>query len=214
MFQFHFVVQMKGRSIMNCAFCTRGPSQVIPGLVLSSTHYYVLYNLRPVVPGHVLLIPHAHVESQHDGVPPAWGTDFMTVLNRTARGLMAQYRTDSYNVILQCGRDSGMSVPHLHWHIVPRHREDALTSIHVAADDSTLNTHTTHSAEASRSNDADADDSKRRTDDWYGRFREAEHHPSRRTLTEDERNREAQTLLTFILQQEQLLDQHQQRHSA
>ncbi|MEM0154252.1 MAG: HIT domain-containing protein, partial [Methanothrix sp.] len=52
--------------------------------------------------------------------------DFVDVLKKVIPKLLEyySYKEDSYNLIIQKGRYSGMSIKHMHMHIIPRNGED------------------------------------------------------------------------------------------
>jgi bis(5'-adenosyl)-triphosphatase len=79
-------------------------------------------NLRPIVPGHVLVMPRRCVpllqdldDDEHD--------DLWRTVRHTQRILRDAYPTtspSSFNVAVQDGPAAGQSVPHVHVHILPR----------------------------------------------------------------------------------------------
>ena len=103
-------------------FCSR--EILSETLFYGTKSFYVLYDIKPVVPGHVLIIPKRHVM----GITELGQGEF-----RELHGLMRVlipkmlrlYKSDgSYNIVLQTGRYSGMSIRHMHIHLVPRNRRD------------------------------------------------------------------------------------------
>jgi bis(5'-adenosyl)-triphosphatase len=78
-------------------------------------------NLRPIVPGHVLVIP------SRDNCGPllsdltdAEYTDMWQTV-RTVQGLLKRhYNCTAFNVAVQDGAAAGQTVPHAHVHILPR----------------------------------------------------------------------------------------------
>lgn len=73
---------------------------------------------HPVTPGHVLVIPHAHVPDV--GTSPA-----VSALAMSAAAELAA-RLESANVITSKGSPATQTVFHLHLHVVPRHPGDRL----------------------------------------------------------------------------------------
>lgn len=77
-------------------------------------------NLRPIVPGHVLVVPRKIVPHMSDlgdeDYTGLWG------LVRTVQSTLqkAYPETTAFNVAVQDGRAAGQSVPHVHVHILPR----------------------------------------------------------------------------------------------
>ena len=78
-----------------------------------------IVNLRPIVPGHVLIIPKRIVpkvsELNTDEYLDLWNS-VRTVQNM----LEKQYSAQGFNIAIQDGKVAGQSVPHVHVHILPR----------------------------------------------------------------------------------------------
>lgn len=89
----------------------------------SSVHWLVLVNRYPYLNGNVMLVPKRHVIRLEDITSEEWG-EFPVTLLEVQRVLGKKFRTESFNVGLNIGPDSGASVAHLHWQIIPRHRKN------------------------------------------------------------------------------------------
>jgi bis(5'-adenosyl)-triphosphatase len=76
-------------------------------------------NLRPIVPGHVLVMPERMVTTMEELSEEEY-TDMWTCV-RTVQGILKQhYQATAFNVAVQDGQAAGQSVPHVHVHILPR----------------------------------------------------------------------------------------------
>lgn len=80
-------------------------------------------NLKPLLPGHVLVSPRRVVPRLSDLSSEEVSDLFLTV-QRVARMIEKTYDASAMNVALQDGVDAGQSVPHVHTHIIPRRRQD------------------------------------------------------------------------------------------
>ncbi|KAK3678459.1 Dinucleoside triphosphate hydrolase [Recurvomyces mirabilis] len=87
-------------------------------------HSFAIVNLKPLLPGHILVSPLAVKPSlsdlSHDEV-----SDLFTTVTRIQRTLKRLYKADAFNVAVQDGEAAGQSVSHVHCHVIPRQREDA-----------------------------------------------------------------------------------------
>ena len=114
------------RTPPGCPFCQIPSMADDDGLVLHrGEHNYVVLNLYPYNPGHLMVVPFRHVANLPDLTGPerdealALAADAMTAV-REASG------PDGFNVGMNQGATSGGSVPdHLHLHVVPRWTGDA-----------------------------------------------------------------------------------------
>jgi len=89
-----------------------------------------IVNLRPIVPGHVLVmstrvVPHLAQLSEEE-YADLWST-VRTVQNMLEKryfgdndGVGQEAAAAAFNVAVQDGRNAGQSVPHVHVHILPR----------------------------------------------------------------------------------------------
>ncbi len=78
---------------------------------------------RPVFPGHVLVVPRVHVETFLD-LPPDDVGPLMQRVQRVAAAVEHGLEADGSFVAMN--NRVSQSVPHLHVHVVPRHRGDGL----------------------------------------------------------------------------------------
>lgn len=88
-----------------------------------SNHSFAMVNLRPIVPGHVLICSTRVIpllsELNDDEYDDLWKS--VRVIQRV---LKVKYNCDAFNVAVQDGTHAGQSVPHVHVHVLPRHRGD------------------------------------------------------------------------------------------
>ncbi|KAF2714245.1 HIT-like protein [Pleomassaria siparia CBS 279.74] len=84
---------------------------------------YALVNLKPLLPGHVLVSPRRIVPRLHD-LSPAEVQDLFLTVQRVSRMVERVFAATSLNIGIQDGVDAGQSVPHVHAHIIPRKIDD------------------------------------------------------------------------------------------
>ena len=80
-------------------------------------------NLKPLLPGHVLVSPLRPVPRLHDLTPSETSDLFLTV-QRVSRVIERVFKASALNIVIQDGIDAGQSVPHIHAHIIPRSSRD------------------------------------------------------------------------------------------
>jgi len=81
-------------------------------------------NLRPIVPGHVLVIPKRVVPLLSDMTTEEY-SDFWQTVRMVQQILKRQNMScEAFNIAIQDGKGAGQSVPHVHCHILPRQDGD------------------------------------------------------------------------------------------
>lgn len=86
-------------------------------------HSFAVVNLRPLVPGHVLVVSNRIAPLLSDLHDHEYD-DLWKTVRKVQRVLKQQYNCDAFNVAVQDGEGAGQSVPHAHIHILPRYRGD------------------------------------------------------------------------------------------
>ncbi len=113
-----------------CIFC--GKKDVLECRGLAGRQWRVLVNRFPYMDGNVMIVPIRHIEKTGDVTGDEW-RDFGLVLAETQRVLGKIFKASSFNVALNTGPESGASIPHLHWQVVPR-RFKNITALNAFAD--------------------------------------------------------------------------------
>ena len=92
--------------------------------VFYKTQYsYALVNLKPIVPGHILIVPLRKVPRLSE-LTIEETNDFFQTVKFISSKIEKIYSCDSLNIAIQDGIAAGQSVPHLHCHIIPRYLKD------------------------------------------------------------------------------------------
>ncbi|PGH20085.1 hypothetical protein AJ80_03735 [Polytolypa hystricis UAMH7299] len=100
-----------------------GPFLVTPQVFYMTSLCFAVVNLKPLLPGHVLVSPIRSVPRVSDLTAEETAQLFLTV-RRVGRMVERVYNASSLNIAIQDGIDAGQSVPHVHTHIIPRRRLD------------------------------------------------------------------------------------------
>jgi histidine triad (HIT) family protein len=106
-----------------CVFCTIVAGDAPAHVVLDDDLAVAFLDLRPVFPGHTLLVPRAHVETLLD-LPDALVEPLFVRARRLAGAMEAGLGAAGSFVAIN--NRISQSQPHLHVHVVPRNRKDGL----------------------------------------------------------------------------------------
>ncbi|MFF4321410.1 HIT family protein [Streptomyces sp. NPDC001568] len=83
--------------------------------------------LNPLAPGHTLVVPTLHYADVFD-TPPAILTEVTALVQRVARASRTALNASGVNILSAGGPGSEQSVPHLHFHVVPRWMNDGIST--------------------------------------------------------------------------------------
>lgn len=112
---------------MSCVFCAvvAGEAPAIP--VYEDDGYLAILDIRPIVRGHVLVIPKVHTVDLTD-TPPETVAGMMRIGQRVAKAARAsELHADGNNVVINDGKAAFQSVFHIHLHVAPRQSGDKLS---------------------------------------------------------------------------------------
>ncbi|GLJ37030.1 hypothetical protein SUGI_0750330 [Cryptomeria japonica] len=97
-----------------------GPYKIDKSEVFYTTELsFALVNLRPVVPGHVLVCPKRMVKRFTD-LTKEETTDLWLSAQHIGSKIESHFQASSLTFTIQDGPQSGQTVPHVHIHILPR----------------------------------------------------------------------------------------------
>lgn len=113
-----------------CVFCEKADILECSGL--SGKFWKVIVNKFPYMDGNVMIVPVRHVEDVDEIHLDEW-KDFGLILVKTKKVLGKVFSVDSFNIGLNMGPQSGASIAHLHWQVVPRKFKN-ITVMNVFAD--------------------------------------------------------------------------------
>ncbi|XP_074568583.1 bifunctional bis(5'-adenosyl)-triphosphatase/adenylylsulfatase FHIT [Curcuma longa] len=103
---------------------TFGPYKIHQTEVFRSTPYsYAMVNLRPVVPGHVLICPKREVKRFVD-LTADEVCDLWLTAKEVGDRLEDYHKASSLTFTIQDGPQAGQTVPHVHIHVLPRRSGD------------------------------------------------------------------------------------------
>lgn len=101
----------------DCLFCKIAAGEIPSKKVYEDDQILAFYDIAPMAPVHVLVIPKSHIDSvaavteEHAGLI----AHIFTVIPSIAQELGLD---GGFRVVSNCGEDAGQSVKHLHFHIL------------------------------------------------------------------------------------------------
>ena len=102
-----------------CDFCSKEVIKDQGIKKLATENWLVLASKYPYLDGNLMIVPKRHVIDFDELTDKEW-QEFFEVLKNVKAILSKIFQTDSFNIALNLGENSGASIKHLHWQIVPR----------------------------------------------------------------------------------------------
>jgi histidine triad (HIT) family protein len=106
-----------------CTFCQIVSGEIDAHVVVDDERFMAFLDIRPVFPGHTLLIPKQHHETIAD-LPVGLVDPFFRLGQRLATAVPVAM--DAVGTFMAINNIVSQSVPHLHLHVVPRRPKDGL----------------------------------------------------------------------------------------
>jgi histidine triad (HIT) family protein len=104
---------------MDCVFCKIRDGQIPSTRVFEDERTIAFMDINPLNEGHCLVVPRAHAATIFDADPADLQAAIATV-QRVAKAIRAALRPEGLNLLQANGAAAFQSVPHLHFHLVPR----------------------------------------------------------------------------------------------
>ena len=111
-------------SVRDCIFCKIVRREGPASLVHEDSWTLAFMDIRPMNPGHVLVIPKAHAAYIEDLAPETVGP-ILEAAKEISRAMRASgIRCEAVSFYLANGEAAGQEVFHVHLHLIPRWRGD------------------------------------------------------------------------------------------
>ncbi|AIF45763.1 HIT family protein [Dyella japonica] len=114
---------------MACPFCDIVAGRIEASVVAQTAHALAFLDIRQAVPGHVLVVPKAHVEDIY-AIEPALAGEVMQLGVRVAHALREVFHPPGLNLWQSNGAAGGQEVAHFHLHVQPRRVADGLLRVY------------------------------------------------------------------------------------
>jgi len=104
-----------------CVFCeAQKEDDATAKIVYRGKFCFVILNTYPYTPGHVMVVPYAHLDELQK-LPTEAANEMMALSQRMESVLRELYRPDGVNLGMNIGKAAGAGVAgHIHMHVLPR----------------------------------------------------------------------------------------------
>ncbi|MEZ4104479.1 MAG: HIT family protein [Candidatus Paceibacterota bacterium] len=96
-----------------------GNFDVTHSVFVESDDCLAIYNIAPIVPGHVLVLPKQKHTSLND-LSETQVQYFFSFSRKVTNFIVKEFKATGFDWTIQDGKSAGQTVLHLHLHIIPR----------------------------------------------------------------------------------------------
>ncbi len=114
---------MEANADPNCVFCKIVAGQIPCASVLETDEALAFLDINPLARGHVLLIPKRHAV-RLDELNASQAGAVLRHLPALAKAVRQATGCQGYNLLQNNGRIAHQEVMHVHFHIIPRYKND------------------------------------------------------------------------------------------
>ena len=103
---------------MDCLFCEIVKGNIPSKKVYEDDSVYAFYDIAPMAPVHVLIVPKMHISSVNEVT--AENSAVISHIYEVAAKLAKELgiADDGYRIVTNCGKNAGQTVFHLHLHLL------------------------------------------------------------------------------------------------
>ena len=107
----------------DCAFCKIVKGKIPCAKVYENDKVIAFLDINPVNHGHTLIMPKKHYELMQD-IPDDILSEIIITIKKLTPAIIKAVDSNAFNLGLNNGRVAGQLVPHAHFHIMPRFKND------------------------------------------------------------------------------------------
>jgi histidine triad (HIT) family protein len=109
---------LKGCSMNDCIFCKIADKKLPAQILFENERIVAFRDIRPQAPTHILVIPRRHIPTVNDLIPD--DAQLIGEMCYVAQQMALGEGIDQsgYRLIMNCNRDAGQEVFHIHLHLL------------------------------------------------------------------------------------------------
>jgi len=109
----------------DCIFCKITEGKILATKLFESEKVLCFMDVFPASTGHCLVIPKKHHETILN-VPQEELCEIIKTVQKTAAAIEKATKCDGFNVFQSNHEIAGQAIKHVHFHIIPRYKNDRL----------------------------------------------------------------------------------------
>jgi len=109
----------------DCIFCKIAKGEIPSEKIYEGENFFIINDVNPVSEGHCLIISKEHYETIFD-LPSEFGKELIEIIHLHAKKLIDEGKAEGFNLLQSNYSVAQQEIPHLHFHIIPRKKDDGL----------------------------------------------------------------------------------------
>jgi len=114
--------------VEDCIFCKMSKGEVKVDKIYENDNFFVIPDANPKVKRHSLIISKKHYVNSLD-IPSSLGQELLNAIKNTAEILLKEPGVEGFNLLQNNFPVAGQVVMHVHYHILPRRKDDGVNII-------------------------------------------------------------------------------------
>ena len=110
----------------DCIFCKIAKGEIPAKRIYENDNFFSIPDANPKVEGHSLVISNKHFENVLE-MPNSLGSELLDCVKKTAMKVIGEQKAEGFNLINNTMKAAGQIVDHVHFHIVPRKKDDGFS---------------------------------------------------------------------------------------
>jgi histidine triad (HIT) family protein len=107
----------------DCVFCKIASGEIPVKRIYENDSFFSIADAKPKTKGHSLVISKKHFENSLE-LPDTLGQELLDCIKNTALKIVEENNSEGFNIINNNLEAAGQIVKHVHFHILPRKKED------------------------------------------------------------------------------------------
>ena len=109
----------------NCIFCKIISGDIPSAVIYEDEDFKAIMDISPASRGHVIMLSKKHFDNLFE-LEDDVARKVLIVARRIAVAMKEELRCDGINLLQNNGEAAGQSVFHIHFHLIPRYKDDNL----------------------------------------------------------------------------------------
>lgn len=107
----------------NCIFCRIASGEIPSSVIYEDEDFKVIMDIAPAAKGHAIILTKKHFANLFELEEDVAGK-VLSVAKKVAAAMKEELCCDGINLLQNNGEAAGQTVFHLHFHLIPRYKDD------------------------------------------------------------------------------------------